>query len=120
MEDLSRTLEQLNIKYFKLMSGESIIAYVHDLDHEVHGAMVALEEPMTVKVSSKDEYTFTPWFPFTTGKVHMLDTYNILAEDTVDNHIKAYYMKIVLRGVEPDISDPDIEWPSDDDSGTIH
>jgi|JYMV01.1.fsa_nt_gi hypothetical protein len=100
-DKLPSTIEELNIKYFKLMNGESIIAYVHDVDTE-HGAMVGLEEPMAVLVKGVKDYQFTPWFPFTTGKVHMLDSYNIIAESSVDTHMKAYYMKMVLNGIDTD------------------
>jgi len=99
MDKLPKTLEELNIKYFKLLNGESIISYVHDIDAE-HGAMVGLEEPMAVLVKGTKDYQFTPWFPFSTGKVHMLDSYNIIAEAAVDTHMKAYYMKLVLDDVD--------------------
>jgi hypothetical protein len=101
MDNLPQTLEELNVKYFKLMNGESIISYVHELDGETYGAQVGLEEPMAVVVTGNDEYSFTPWFPFTSGKVHMLDTYNIISEGDVDNHMKAYYMKLVLKVLDP-------------------
>jgi hypothetical protein len=95
------TLEELNIKYFKLMNGDSIIAYTHDLDAE-HGAAVGLEEPMLVTINSTtpNDFTFIPWFPFTTGGVHLLDSYNILAEAEVDVSMKAYYMKVILGSIE--------------------
>lgn len=99
------TLEELNIKYLKLMSGESIISYIHDLDIDTYGSTVGLEEPMVVNIDGDNQYTFTPWFPFTTDKIHLLDSYNIIAESPVDTHMKAYYMKLVLDDI---IGDEDV------------
>jgi hypothetical protein len=44
-------LNDLNVKYFKLMNGESIISYVrNDLNNLDDGAVVYLEEPMKVTI----------------------------------------------------------------------
>jgi hypothetical protein len=109
---LPKTLDDLNVRYFKLMSGDSIVSYVHDLDPEDHGAVVGLEEPMTVSIDPEDHsYMLTPWMPFSKGIVHLLDTYNVIIESDVDTEIKATYMKIVLDSLEPDYDDHD---------GTVH
>ena len=98
-KELPTTLEELNVKYFKLMSGDSIVSYVHDLDTE---AAVGLEEPMVVSIDPEDHsYLLTPYMPFSTGKVHILDAFNILLESDVNTDIKATYMKIVLDGLDP-------------------
>ena len=49
-EDIS----QLPVRLYKLVSGESIIAYTHNLDDESNGALVGIEEPMRVHVEDID------------------------------------------------------------------
>lgn len=108
-KQLPQTLEELNVKYFKLMNGESIISYTHELDSDL---VVGLEEPMKISIDNEDQsYLLTPWIPFSDGRVHVLDAINIVIESPVDTQMKAQYMKIVLDGIDPDI---------DDTTGTLH
>jgi len=100
---LPTTLEELPIKFFKLMSGESIISYTHDVDNEY---CIGLEEPMSVKVSA-EEYVLTPWIPFSDGRVHILEAMNVIIEAPVDSNMKAQYMRIVLDSIIEDNIKPE-------------
>ena len=99
MKELPKTLEELPIKFFKLMNGESIISYTHELDNEY---CIGLEEPMTVKLNSDYEYILTPWVPFSDGRVHVLENMNIVIDSPVDSNMKAQYMRIVLDTLKQD------------------
>ena len=93
---IPETLDELPIKLFKLMNGDSIIAYTHDLDNEYS---IGLEEPMNVKVNTSQEYELTPWLPFSDGRVHILDNMNIVIDSPVNNSMKAEYMRFILDTV---------------------
>jgi hypothetical protein len=89
------SLKNLNVKYFKLLNGDCIISYVHDkLDEE--NAVLGLEEPMTVLLDEEGQYVLTPYLPFATQTVHLLDSYNIIMESDVDSLVKAHYIKMVM------------------------
>ena len=90
-------LEDVPVKMFKLISGESIIAYVHeedDLD------TVSIEEPMLMVVENDHQLVFSPYLPFSDNHLHHMDNENIMFETDVQTDIKAYYMKILLDQVE--------------------
>jgi hypothetical protein len=87
-------LEDVPVKYFKMMNGDSIVAYVHDTD--IEDAVVALEEPMIVTLDEESRYLFTPWFPFSKNDIHLIDVFNVMAEDDVDDDVKDSYLKLVL------------------------
>ena len=75
------------------MNGDSIISYTHDLNNEYS---IGLEEPMTVLLNGEHTYELTPWIPFSDGRVHVLDTMNIVIDSPVSDIMKAQYMKLVL------------------------
>ncbi len=105
MDKLPKTIEELPIKFFKLMNGDSIISYTHDLDNEY---CIGLEEPMYVDISSDNNgYLLSPWIPFSSGRVHILENLNIIIDSPVDSHMKAKYMRLVLKtlGSDDNISD---------------
>ena len=101
MEDIEKkfpnTLEDVPVKLFKLVSGESIIAYVHD-----NGDFdeVAIEEPMRLSIEGEHQLVFTPYLPFSESTLHHIDMDNIMIETDVSLEIKSYYMKILLDQVE--------------------
>jgi len=86
-------IEDMPIKYFKMMNGDSIVSYVHDIDLE--NSLIALEEPMVVTIDEDSHYQFSPWFPFSKRNIHLIDVYNIMTEDDVDNDIKSTYIKAI-------------------------
>jgi len=89
-------------KFFKLVSGESIIAYTHDLDDESNGALIGIEEPMHVHVEPDSHYVMTPWLPFANQKLHVLEEFNVMVTSDVNDDVKAHYMKIILDEIQTD------------------
>ena len=104
-KELPETLDDINVKYIRLTSGEAIVSYVHELEDD---AYVGLEEPMKVIMDEDQTYLLTPYMPFSRGKVHVLDAYNILLESEVDSDIKAKYLKVVLDEIDPEPLDTNI------------
>jgi hypothetical protein len=96
-------ISDLPVKMFKLISGESIIAYTHDLDDESNGALIGIEEPMKVQVEDLDShYVMTPWLPFSNQKLHVLEDFNVMVTTDVTDDVKAHYMKIILDEIQTD------------------
>ena len=101
MEDIEKKfpneLKDVPVKFFKLISGESIIAYVHDEDNL---DTIAIEEPMKMVIEDEQQLVFSPYLPFSESKLHYMDTHNIMFETDATLDIKAYYMRIILDMVE--------------------
>ena len=96
-------ISDLPVKMFKLVSGESIIAYTHDLDDESNGALIGIEDPMKVQVEDLDShYVMTPWLPFSNQKLHVLEDFNVMVTTDVTDDVKAHYMKIILDEIQTD------------------
>jgi hypothetical protein len=96
------TLKEIPVKLFKLISGEQIVAYTHPIE-ESNGELIGIEEPMNVINDSEHSYVMTPWLPFSSEKIHVLENFNVLLSTDVDTDIKAYYMRMVLDAVENDL-----------------
>ena len=96
MEDIEKKfpdkLEDVPVKFFKLISGESIIAYVHNGNDNT----VAIEEPMRLHIEEDQQLVFTPYLPFSEQQLHHIDSNSVMLESDVSTDIKAYYMKILL------------------------
>jgi hypothetical protein len=117
------TIDDLNVKYFKLMNGDSIVSYVHD--NIEGGTTIGLEEPMKVSMDKNKQYCLSPYMPFTSDTVHHLDVFNILLESAVDNDIKAHYMRIVLKITDSNTISDSIEYKSNydfdiDEDSSVH
>ena len=90
-------LKDIPVKMFKLISGESIIAYVHEEDDS---DTISIEEPMRMDIEDGNSLVFSPYLPFSESKLHYMDSHNIILETDVQPDIKAYYMRILLDQVE--------------------
>ena len=101
-KEFPKELHDIPVKLFKLITGESILAYVHDLDDESNGALIGIEEPMKVIVEEDNHYVMTPWLPFASQKLHVLEDFNIMLTAEVNDDIKAHYMKIILDEIQHD------------------
>ena len=95
-------IHDIPVKLYKLVSGESIIAYTHDLDDESNGALIGIEEPMNVHVEPDSHYVLTPWLPFSQQKLHILEDFNVMISSDVNDDVKAHYMKIILDEIQTD------------------
>ena len=101
-KDFPPTISDVPVKFFKLVSGESIIAYVHEMNDEANGALIGIEEPMHVHVEPDSHYVLTPWLPFSQQKLHILEDFNVMISSDVNDDVKAHYMKIILDEIQTD------------------
>jgi len=92
-------LEDVPVKLFKLVSGETIVAYTHDIEEAPQG-LIGIEEPMKVIVEDNQRFVMTPWLPFASQKLHVLEDFNIMLTSEVEIDVKAHYMKIILDGTQ--------------------
>ena len=102
-KDFPQQISDLPVKFFKLVSGESIIAYTHPLDDESDGALIGIEEPMKIHIDEIDHhYVMTPWLPFSNQKLHILENFNVMLTSDVNDDVKHHYMKIILDEIQTD------------------
>ncbi len=99
MNKLPEKLNDVPVKLFKLISGESIIAYTHEIE-ESRGALIGIEEPMKVIVEDNNHFVMTPWLPFSSQKLHVLEDFNVMIQSEVNIDVKAHYMKILLNEID--------------------
>ena len=95
-------IHDIPVKLYKLVSGESIIAYTHDLDDESGGALIGIEEPMKVTVEANNHFVMSPWLPFASQKLHVLEDFNVMLTSEVTDDVKSHYMKIILDEIQND------------------
>ena len=95
-------IHDIPVKLYKLVTGESIIAYTHNLDDESNGALIGIEEPMKVTVEANNHFVMTPWLPFASQKLHVLEDFNVMLTSEVTDDVKSHYMKIILDEIQND------------------
>ena len=101
-KDFPEKITDLPVKYYKLVTGESIIAYTHNLDDESGGALIGIEEPMKVTVEANNHFVMSPWLPFASQKLHVLEDFNVMLTSEVNDDVKSHYMKIILDEIQND------------------
>ena len=89
-------MENLNIRNFKLINGDNIIALisVNNRDHYL------VERPVAVYTTVLGGYQFQPWFPFSDQTIYSIDKHNIIGDSNVIEDIKAEYIKYALAKKE--------------------
>jgi len=86
-------MENLNIRNFKLINGDNIIALVNSDNRDNY----IVERPVAVYSTMIGGYSFTPWFPFSDNNRVSIDKHNIVGDSGVQNEIKKEYMKFALQ-----------------------
>jgi len=86
-------MEDLNIRNFKLINGDNIIALVSANNRDNY----IVERPVAVYSSMVGGYSFTPWFPFSDQNRHSIDKHNIVGDSSVIEDIKREYIKFALQ-----------------------
>lgn len=86
-------MEDLNIRNFKLINGDNIIALVSANNRDNY----VVERPVSVYSSMVGGYQFTPWFPFSDQNRHSIDKHNIIGDSSVVEDIKREYIKFALQ-----------------------
>tara|TARA_B100001094_G_C17500843_1_gene470979 strand:+ start:129 stop:518 length:390 start_codon:yes stop_codon:yes gene_type:complete len=82
--------EELNIRHFKLINGEEIVALVHNKDDK----FVAIERPMKILQNMFGGYQLAPWFVFSNQKMFALHQNQVLHSCIVDDNFKDTYIKV--------------------------
>ncbi len=83
------SMDKINIRHFKLTSGEEIIGYVIDSDEQAF----VIERPAVVQVSPVGMYTFGHWFPFSDKKVFKIMKRFVINHTEVVEETKESYIK---------------------------
>lgn len=90
------SISELPITLFKLTTGENIIAITHDLQD-----VYRLEEPMTIAMDNNiQSWILYPWIPFVVNDHYDINKYNVLSTYSVDDDIKALYVKVILDEID--------------------
>jgi len=93
------SMDKINIRHFKLTSGEEIIGYVIDSDEQAF----VIERPAVVQVSPVGMYTFGHWFPFSDKKVFKIMKRFVINHTEIVHETKESYIKFSLKDDWPDI-----------------
>ena len=91
--------ETLNIRQFKLVNGEEIIALVHKKNSE----FIAIERPCKIQTNMLGGYQLLPWFSFSSQKLYTIERKHIIYHVEIDNDVKDAYIKastLVSKPVE--------------------
>lgn len=85
-------MEELNIRNFKLINGDNIIALVSSDNKDNY----MVERPISVYSTMLGGYQFSPWFPFSDQKRYTIYKNNIMVSSNVVEEIKKEYIKYAL------------------------
>jgi hypothetical protein len=91
-------MEKLNIRQFKLLNGEEIIALVSEKTES--GAYI-IERPFKINHGMIGGFYFVPWFPFSSQKLYKLHQGKIIYHVEIDEDIKEEYIKLAKEGMRP-------------------
>ncbi len=90
-------MEDLNIRNFKLINGDNIIALVSSNNRDNY----LIEMPVSVFSTMIGGYQFAPWFPFSKQKQYSIDKHNIVGDSSIVEEIKGEYIKYALEKKKP-------------------
>ena len=105
-------LDDVNIRHFKLSSGEELISLVKGDKN----TMIILESPMELHTMMKEQtqgFVFTKWQPLSKTDIVALNPMHIVSHVECDNDIKERYIRMCLE--QKDYPE-ELEDPSYDDS----
>jgi len=91
-------MTSLNIRQFKLLNGEEIIALVSEKTES--GAYI-IERPFKINHGMIGGFYFVPWFPFSSQKLYKLHQGKIIYHVEIDEDIKEEYIKLAKEGMRP-------------------
>jgi len=105
-------LEELNIRHFKLINGDNILALVVKKEQ----GRIIIERPVQISNNMMGGFQLSPWFAFSSQTLYTLLEADIMAHVLIDYDIKATYIKAVTADkLDPEIiaedeSNIDIEY----------
>lgn len=86
-------MEDLQIRHFKLVNGEQIIAAVNSKNEDNW----YLGVPVQVSAGLFNGFQFAPWFPFSREENYKISFVNVIQSTPVDDEIRDAYIKFVLN-----------------------
>jgi len=88
-----KTLEDIEVRHFKLINGESVVGFVQHVD-ETH---IHITDPYTIEVYDESFHT-TPFFPLSSKKnMFKINLSHIIESSIVDDQIKEYFITHILE-----------------------
>lgn len=87
----------LNIRQFKLLNGEEIIALVNEKDDSNY----FIERPYKVNAGMVGGFYFVPWFPFSSQTLFKLSREKIVYHAEIDEDMKVEYVKLASEFGKP-------------------
>lgn len=119
-------LDDVNIRHFKLVSGEDIIGIVlseedigsENYEHE----LITLQRPMEIKMVNTDSgasFIFYEWQPLAKTDVCFINPFHVISHVECDDDIKGDYINACVNETATDSPEitPQMGTPS---SGTYH
>jgi len=86
-------MEDTQIRHFKLINGEQIIAAVNSKNDDNW----FIGTPVQVTVGFINAFQFAPWFPFSDEENYKISFANVIQSTSVDESVKEAYIKFVLK-----------------------
>lgn len=91
----SSDLDELNIRHFKLSSGDEIIGHVV----KTQELTITVERPLQINivtVNSSQKFFLSEWLPISKNKIAIISAYHIITHSEVDPSSKEAYIKYCL------------------------
>jgi len=86
-------MEDIQVRHFKLVNGEQIIAAVNSKNEDNW----YLGVPVQVSPGFINGFQFAPWFPFSKEENYKISFVNIIQSTPVEQEIRDAYIKFVLN-----------------------
>jgi len=86
------SIQSLNIRHFKLVNGDEIVALVSVKNDNNW----ILERPLVVSSNILGSYQFSPWFPFSDAKVFKILKGHVIQHVPISDKAKESYVKLAL------------------------
>ena len=93
-EDLDRALDGVNIRHFKLASGDEVIANMN-----MNSGEMFLEKPLLLNMAPhpyKTTYFFTDWMPLAKEEICVINPSQIISHVECSDDIKERYIRVCL------------------------
>jgi len=128
MTNKSTIIENFDIKHFKLVSGEEILAIVNT----VYSTYLTLEMPLLLNImastADRESYYFSEWMPLSEDDLTTVYINNIVAQVNITDDAKEHYIRTCLafkdRSEEGEYVDSDDDHfdmeDMDQPNGTMH
>ena len=89
--------DKINIRQFKLMNGEEIIALVTQKEPDSY----IVERPFVIRSNIIGGFAFLPWFPFSGQKIFKISNEHILHHVEIEEDLKHEYIRLASHHMKP-------------------